>query len=63
MELVTMMLGQSIPIVEFPIREGTVELSRVQLVRDTTENNLIEIMRMKFLINKLGLSWVKLSLS
>ena len=39
-----MMLGQSIPIIGFPIREGTVELSRVQLVRDTTENNLIEVM-------------------
>ena len=42
MELVTMMLGQSIPIIGFPIRKGTVELSRVQLVRDITENNLIE---------------------
>ena len=44
MELVTKMFGQSIPIIGFPIREGTVELSRVRLVRDTTENNLIEIM-------------------
>ena len=44
MELVTMMFGKSIPIIGFLIREGTVELFRVQLVRDTTENNLIEIM-------------------
>ena len=29
----------------------------------TTANNLIETMRKKCLINKLGLSWVKLSLS
>ena len=35
----------------------------VPLIRDTTENNLIETMRKKCLINKLGLSWVKLSLS
>ena len=42
MELVTTMLGQSIPIIGFPIREGTVELYRVQSVRDITENNLIE---------------------
>ena len=34
MELVTMMFGKSIPIIGFPIREGTVELSLVQLIRD-----------------------------